>query len=260
MEKKGNIEICIQGKKGNIELTPDNFDIRDIKPLLDTIEDLLFPGDKKNRPVISYEITEGSVRHIFKTGIQFIIGFNAILGQINTNQNIDFLDSPTAKAFEEFQNNAIKHDYIFTINTSISASHEIKIDKTTKYYRTESMWADAEFYFYGKIIDIGGKDKANIHLATEDLGTLIIQTPKEEIERIETNPLYKTFGIRAVGMQHPETGEIDKHSLRFIEILNYQPKYDIEYLKSLRQKAMNNWLYAINPDKWLRELRGGYDA
>ena len=35
-------------------------------------------------------------------------------------------------------------------------------------------------------------------------------------------------------------------------------KYDEEYLKELREKAKKSWLGNINPDEWLKEVRGGY--
>ena len=47
---------------------------------------------KKKDQLISYNIEQGSVKHILKTSIQFIIGFNAIIGQVNIVQDIDFLD------------------------------------------------------------------------------------------------------------------------------------------------------------------------
>ena len=70
----------------------------------------------------------------------------------------------------------------------------------------------------------------------------------------------KSYGIRATGKQHSETGEIDKSSLKFIELVNFQPTYDEKYLKSLRDKAKKSWLGNINPDIWLRELIGGFNA
>ena len=92
MEKKGQIQIKIKGRKGNFDLNPDNYDIRDVVELLRNAESLLFPGAKKDRPVISYDIQEGSVKHIFKTTLQAVVGFNAILAQIKSgNNSIDFL-------------------------------------------------------------------------------------------------------------------------------------------------------------------------
>jgi hypothetical protein len=260
VEKVGFIQIHIKGSNGNLDLSPENYDIREIISMLENAENLLYPGDKKDRPTIAYKIEEGSVKHIFKTSIQHIIGFNAIVGEINQAKNIDFLDLSTAKALENIQHVAAKKDYHFSIKTSIENSNEINIDRTTRYYRTEAVWVEAEFYFYGKVINAGGKDKANINIHTDELGIVRIETPISFLEEYEDNLLYKTFGIRAIGKQHSETGEIDKSTLKFLELINYQPKYDEKYLESLREKAKKSWLGSINPDEWLKQIRGGYDA
>jgi hypothetical protein len=260
VEKIGFIQIRIRGSKGNLELSPENYDIREIISILENAENLLFPGEKRERPTITYKLEEGSVKHILKTSIQYIIGFNAIIGQVNQIQNIDFLDLSTARALENIQDIAAKKDYVFSINTSLENSNEVKIDRTTRFYRTEAVWIEAEFYFYGKVTNAGGKDKANIHIFTDELGTVRIETPIIFLEKYEDNLLYKTFGIRAIGKQHSETGEVDKSTLKFLELVEYQPKYDEKYLKSLRDKAKKSWLGTINPDEWLKQIRGGYDA
>ncbi len=260
MEKVGTIEIRISGSKGNMDLSPDNYDIKEIISILENTENLLFSGDKRNRPIISYNIEEGSVKHLLKTSIQYIIGFNAIIGQVDNVQNIDFLDIGTAKAIENIQDIAKKRNYIFNIKTSLEQSNEIRLDRTTQFYRTESIWADAEFYFYGKVTNAGGKDKANIHVFAEEIGTVRIQTPISFLEQYNENMLYKTMGIRATGKQHSETGEIDTSTLKFIELVDYQPRYDENYLKALRDKAKISWLSNINSETWLNEIRGGYEA
>jgi len=258
MENIGYIEITISGAKGSLKLTPDTFDIRELTELIQQVEKMLFPGERKERPLISYRMEEGSVKNIFKTSLQLVIGFNAVLAQVQISQNIDFLELNTAKAFETFQKEAIKKDYTFEIKTSVENSPILKIDKSTSYYRTSENWVDSEFYFYGKITNAGGKDKANIHLVTEELGTLYIQTPQEFLAKAEENILYKTYVIRAKGKQNSETGEIEKQSLSFIELIDYNSRYDQQYLKKLRSKAMT-WLNKIDPDEWLKNIRG-YDA
>lgn len=42
-----------------------------------------------------------------------------------------------------------------------------------------------------------------------------------------------------MGKQHSATGEIDTTTLKFVELVDYHPKYDDVYLKSLREKAKN---------------------
>lgn len=258
MEKIGYIEIKVSGSKGNIELKPDTYDIKEVINIIEQTEKLLFPGEKKERPLISYKLEEGSVRNIFRTSMQAIIGFTAVLSQVQTSQNIDFLELSTAKAIESLQESAVKKNYSFEISTSLKESTKLKIDSTTHFYRSTEHWAEAEFYFYGKITNAGGKDKANIHLVVDEFGTVIIQTPQKFLAEQEENFLYKTFGIRTKGKQNTETGEIDRGSLTFLELIDYNRRYDEMYLRNLRKKA-KNWLGKIDPDEWLKEIRG-YDA
>ena len=246
MDKNGFIEITIAGSSGNLEISPDNFDVREIISILENAGNLLFPNEKRERPPISYQIEQGSIRHIFKTSIQYIIGFNAVIGQVHQTKSIDFLDLPTSRAFENIQKIAAKKDYSFRICTSVEHTNVVKIDRTTHFYRTDNSWADAEFYFYGKVTNSGGKDKATILINTDEWGTLRIETPISFLEKYQDNLLYKVVGIRAIGKQHAKTGEIDKTSLKFLELVDYKQTYNERYLKSLRDKAKNSWLSKID--------------
>lgn len=259
MEKLGDIEFRVTGKYGNQELKPENYDIKHIASLLQDVEDLLFPNNKKERPLITYDIQDGSVRHIFKTTIQTVIGFSAILYQVQEKQSIDFLDLKTARAIENIQNLSIQKNYEFQIKTSLQDNFELKISPDTKYYRTENIWVDAEFYFYGILKDAGGKSKANIHLDTEDYGYLTIETGEDFLKDREDNLLYKNFSVRAIGKQNMETGEVDTKTLKFVELINYNPRFDPSYLNNLILKAKKNWK-GIDADEWLHNMRGDYEA
>lgn len=259
MEKFGNIEIKVFGNKGNLQLSPDNYDVKEVIFILQNVEDLLYPTNRKDRPIIAYNIQEGSVKHIFKTSIQAIIGFSAILFQIQKSNSIDFLELKTAQAIENIQNFSYQKNYDFEIRTSIENDLSFKINPQSKYFRTENVWVDAELYFYGTLTNAGGKSKANIHLDTEEFGSLTIDTNKDYLMDREENLLYRKFGVRAIGKQNIETGEIDNRTLKLIQLISFEPKYDDEYLKSLIHKAKNNWK-GINPDEWLNNLRGGYDV
>ncbi len=259
MDKIGGLEIRVVGKSGNLKLKPENYDIKLIAGILQNVEDLLYPNNKKDRPLITYDIQEGSVRHIFKTPIQYIIGFSAILAQIQKSNSIDFLDLKTARAIEGIQRLSQQKNYEFLFSTSIKKDVELSISPNTKYFRTEDNWVDAEFYFYGILKDVGGKSKANIHVDTDDNGYLAIETRQDFLMGQEKNLLYKEFGVRAIGKQNLETGEIDSKTLKLIELINYNPKFDSDYLNSLITKAKKSWK-GIDTDDWLVNLRGEYEA
>ena len=255
MEKTGIIEITIEGLSNGQALTPEQYDIRELKQLLGRVEDLLFPGDRKDRPVVGYRVEEGSVRHLFTTSMQAVLAFNAILAEVQRTGSIDFLEARTAMAMEEIQTEAIKRNWSIQLKTHAPEPASLTIDAATSFQRTDDVWADVELYLYGKVTNAGGKEKANIHLLVEDKGTFLVQTPQDTIAGWDKNILYRPFGLRVVGRQNMATGEIDRNSLRFIELIDHQARFDRAYLASLRRKAAP-WLKGIDPDAWLNSIRG----
>lgn len=259
MDKLATIEIRVKGNLGQLDLSPDNYDIKEIGTILKNIEDLLYPTVKKDRPIITYDIQEGSVRHIFKTSLQAIIGFSAVLIQIQKANSIDFLELKTAQAIEQIQQLSYQKNYNFEIHTSTNEEATLQINPNSQFIRTNNTLVDVELYFYGTLTNAGGKNKANIHIDTEEFGLLTFNTDKDYIKEQEENFLYKKFGVRAIGKQNIETGEFDKGSLSLIELVDYSPKFDETYLNALILKAKKTW-QNINPDAWLGELRGDYEA
>jgi hypothetical protein len=259
MDKFGHIEIRVLGNKGNLKLSPDNYDVKEIISMLQNIEDLLYPTNKKDRPLITYDLQEGSVKHIFKTSIQAIIGFSAILTQIQKSNSIDFLELRTAQAIENIQNFSYQKNYDFEIKSSVDNETVLNINPSSQFLRTKNIWVEAELYFYGTLTNAGGKSSINIHLDTDEFGSLTIDTDKDFLMEQEENLLYKKYGIRALGKQNVETGEIDKKTLKLVQLIDFAPKYDDAYLNTLIKKAKGNWK-GINPDEWLNEMRGDYDA
>lgn len=104
MDALGEIEIRIEGSVGAQKLTPAQIDIDEIREILAQASVLLFPAEKRSqRLLISYEIVEGSVRHKFRTVMQSVIGFGAVLTQFRSQRQIDFLHERSAVAIERLQ-------------------------------------------------------------------------------------------------------------------------------------------------------------
>lgn len=255
MDQRGTIEIRVSGSKGNLELSPDHYDIREIAQLFDAIESILYSGGKKQRPEITYSIESGSVRHIFKTSFQSIVAVSAILANVLETGSIDKLELTTARAIEKLQSDAVSNNYEFTISTSEWRNGELRITPQTHYRRSEEIWVDAEVYLYGTLTDAGGKDRSNIHLDTKEYGQVTIDADKEYLRNIEENLLYKEYGVRVKGKQSLATGEIDFSSLKLISLKGYRPVYDEVYLNELIAKASKSW-EGVDVDNFLSELRG----
>jgi hypothetical protein len=255
VEALGEIEIRIVGRVGAQVLKPALVDIAEIREVLSQVSSLLFPAEKRSqRPLISYEITEGSVRHTFRTVMQSVIGLGAVLSQIESQGQIDFLHERSAVAIESLQHLAVEKDYVVTISAH---DGRLKIDRTTHYLRNAKLWVDAEFYLYGELTNAGGKSNPNIHLDTEEYGILRIATEKDYLRDAEKNLLFKKFGLRVTGKQNLQTFEMDRNSLTFVDLFDYDMAYSDAYLDGLMKKAASAWEGVANPDEWLEEMRGG---
>lgn len=256
---KNEISLRIIGKNGDEPLSPANFDIGQIRFLLDEVENLLYPDRKKrkDRPTISYELKEGSVLNVFKTSMQSVLLVSSMLGVIEQeNGYIDKLEVASAQAIENLQSFALRHNYDIEIGTSDKPQRIFKITPTTHYVRRENILVDIECYYYGTLTDAGGKDKANIHLDTKDAGSFTIRTDKEYLAGYQGNPLYKKFGVRVRAKKNILTVDIDKSTLVLVELMDYHPKFDEDYLQGLIRKATPKWK-DVNADEWLTNIRGG---
>ena len=60
------------------------------------------------------------------------------------------------------------------------------------------------------------------------------------------------------GKQQLQTGEVDTQSLKLIELVDVQKKYDQDYLDKLISRATPKW-ENVEAEDWLDELRGDYD-
>lgn len=257
MENAAHLQIRVTGEAKGEMLSPENYDIKDIINILSNVEDILYPN-AKDRPIISYEILEGSVIHKFKTAAQAIITSTAIFTAVKDKQSLDFLEAKTAAAIEHIQDAAYQKNYTFEIKSSESEITILEISPQTAYRKSENYFIDTEIYLYGEITFAGGKMKSTIHLDTEEFGTLTIQTPKEVIQKLTENPIYKECGLRISAKQNMITGEFDRANLHLIEMIEYNQNYDKHYLDSCISRATDNWK-DINSNDWIENIRGSYD-
>ena len=158
MTNLGYIEVKIH------DIHPSDFDISHVVELLKNVESLLYPNDRKKRPIISYEVKEGSVRNIFKTDLSQVILVNTTIKNINDTKSIDNIDLIQAKAIENIQEWASKNNLDLEIKSSIKNTNKLEINRNTNFQRSENIWIDSDLYLYGKIISMGGKTNPNLCL------------------------------------------------------------------------------------------------
>lgn len=259
MEIEGYITVTIEGKTEKGSLSPRSIDIDETKELLSDVELLLFPNkvERDERPKVSYELQEGSIKNIFHLPLAKAIMFTALMTEVGSRGTIDLLDSKAANIIDKWQRKAYESGREYRITSSVSSDIPfIKINRQTEFIAPQSNLVDTSLYLYGKIYEEGGLQKVNLHILTDRYGKLTVKATEEQLTSGE-NKLFKVYGLWVKGKQDIQTGELK--NLELIDYLTYQPDYEDLSLQKLIKKASTNWKKVKNKDAWLSELRGGVD-
>jgi hypothetical protein len=251
VEEQGYIELRITNKDNT--LSPKDIDINEIKEFISDIESFLYPNrkEKQNRPHISYDIEEGSVKHKFLLPITAVILFNGLTKELSNRNNLDFLDYKRQYIIDKFQKKAIKEGYTIKFNNSISEKPSLIIDYSTNFEMIAPTFYESEFYLYGEIYQEGGKNP-NLHLSTKKYGNLTISATKEQIMDGEKKT-YKPYGIKVRGKKSFEDDKLT--DLELIEFIQYKPAFNKSLLDKVIEKASVNLSKIANVDIWLDDLK-----
>lgn len=156
MEDQGNLYITIKGKVDNEPLSPRNYDVREVMETLQLGLDILFGGEKRNRPTATYELQEGSVRHIFTTLATVAAVANAQLQKAQETGSLVGMEQVRAKAVLALQESAKKYDRVYVLGSS-KTEVSLQLNKKSDFEEALTRrWYETEFYFYGLIEDWGG--------------------------------------------------------------------------------------------------------
>jgi hypothetical protein len=256
MESADYISITITGKTPSGNLNPRDIDITETKELLSDFETLLFPTkpEKDERPRVSYEVKEGSVKNIFFIPPANVIMFTALMSEVNKQGKTDLLQHKAAIVLDKWQKKAYNTGREYLFSSSVNQNGFIKINRESKFIIPQTDWVNTTLYLYGEIFEECGLSKSNLHILTDRYGKLTIDATKEQLTS-GSNKLYNIYGLWVKGEQNVATGEFK--SLTLIDFLAYKQDYDEVALNMLIEKSTVNWKKIKDKDNWLSDIRGG---
>lgn len=262
MTRKDHIDVVVRKTAGGEPLTLANFDIADLAMLLTRVEPLFYPGKKKDRPIISLKLDEGSVVARLTTLPQGVKTAEGILALVSEHRSLQGLERDTAQAILGLLDWVRKSTCEIRFRKK-SGESLLVLDPATRLEVPEDKWYDVELYLRGTVVDAGGKHVSNLHLQTEDYGLVRIEVDPEYLAGLEENILYKQVVARVTGRKNLAEHKLDLQSLKLLE-LSILKHYDADsfksYLNELREKAASHWEDVIDVDKWLQEIRYGDDC
>ena len=171
------------------------------------------------------------------------------------NRNFDKVNPKRKKIISEWQRDVLKGQ-IISVYPKGNIDRALVIDRDHQPYEEHAdEWVDVETYLLGEIMNMGGTNKANVHIRLKGQSkTLLVDAPHALLADEEENHLYKDRVLHVRAKQHLRTRELT--DLKLIGIQAEKPAMDESFEKFV-ERGTEAWADAPDAAEWVRELRGG---
>lgn len=257
-DKTMDFEVKISGTRDGEPITPEHLDVDEWIAFMENAKNVLYPN-KKERPKITARVEEGSVRFIFTTIPALVIQAHALLGAVNNSKQLSTLNSKQQESVRYFQKFADRNQVTINLGEQKELAKGLEINKQIEWEESNPVWVKAELYLNGKVTNIGGKSKPNVHLDTKDYGNIVIAASEKYLSSDKKNRLYKDQRVRIEVLQNPEDFTHDFKSAKLIEFIDYDevPGESVDdYLSKLIKASAKDWEDVEDSETWLKEIRG----
>jgi hypothetical protein len=178
------------------------------------------------------------------------------LEYLKSTNSLSSIDSKRAKVIERWQAKAQKNPNRRYSVVNQSAEISFRVDSSSDFRKTEDMWVHVEKYLHGKIVDIGGKNKANVHLELEDGKSLLIAASQDLLEQEKQNRLYRPALLHVTAEENLITGELRNYQL--LNFPDYHPSYNDDEFNLMVDRGTKVWADVPDATAWLENLRGNH--
>ncbi len=238
-------------------LTPGNVDLLTLHQFMGEVIELI-QGEAKRAEMgqPSVAIEDGSVKLISIVATLVAVSFQADMETLARTADLDAISPKRAQIIETWQSRSTKSDskrrYSIApdAETKPAMAMQINQQSTFRHHQLDN-WVRAEKYLSGRVVDLGGKTRSNIHLVLPSGESIKIEASESQLEGADY--LYKAITLNVNAMEHIRTGELRK--LRLIDVVRPLKEIDEDKLKSLWRKGRAAWSEITSPTEWVERMR-----
>lgn len=238
-------------------LTPENVDLLTLHQFMGEVIELI-QGEAKRAEMgqPSVAIEGGSVKLVSMVATLVAASFQADMETLARTADLDAISPKRAQIIETWQSRATKSDskrrYSIAPDAGARGAAAVQINQqsTFRHHQLDN-WVRSEKYISGRVVDLGGKTKPNIHLVLPSGESIKVEASESQLEGADY--LYRAITLNVHAMEHIRTGEL--RELRLIEVVRPLKEIDEDKLKSLWQKGRAAWSEITSPTEWVERLR-----
>ena len=238
-------------------ITPENVDLLTLHQFMGEVIELI-QGEAKRAEMgqPSVAIEDGSVKLISVVASLVAASFHADMKALASSADLDAISPKRAQVIEMWQSRTTKSDSKRRYSIAPDAARRngvmVRIDResTFRHHQLDN-WVRSEKYISGRVVDLGGKTKPNIHLVLPSGDSIKIEASESQLEGADY--LYRAITLNVIAMEHIRTGEL--RDLRLIDVVRPLKEIDEDKLKSLWRKGRKAWADITSPTEWVEHLR-----
>ncbi len=253
-----SIDFSLRGQLDGVGISPRTIGLSQFNEFNRQVETFLAGSDRAKLNQVHVEIVEGSyIVRILLAAATVLGTLESDLRALERQDTLGELDPKRAEVVQKWQARAKADPFIeFEIRPGNQSFPPIVVSHRTDYrVGTIQPWVAVEKYLHGEIMDMGGVQKANIHLKLARSGkTIIVGASQDYLHDQDENRLYRKVLLHVHAEQHHRTGAL--RNVRLIAFADYHPVYDEEALDRFAAEGEKAWAGVPDAAAWVRELRG----
>lgn len=180
------------------------------------------------------------------------------LGQLNQSESLDHIDAKRAAIVERWQSASRQSPNRGYAVGEVQSKPLILVNAQSNFRRVaDDTWVVVEKYLHGRVVDLGGKTKANVHLELENGATIIVASHQETLSKDDRNRLYRPTLLHVTAEENLGNGEL--RNLRLVAFADYEPAYDESAFNRMVERGTVAWANEPDATQWVENLRGGKD-
>jgi hypothetical protein len=258
MNADNKIEFILRGQVDGVEITPRTIGLSQFNEFNQQVETFISGSQKQKQNETHVEVAEGSYK--LKVLLAAAVGaaLEPDLALLAHEDVLGELDPKRAEVVAKWQARARADSSIqFEIRPDRPELPTIRLSHHTNFRIGKVIpWVAVEKHLFGTILDMGGAQKANIHLRLKDTGqSIIINTVQNYLQALPDNRLYHQALVRVRAQQHYRTGAL--RNVQLIAFEDYAPVYDEAALDRFAERGREAWRDVPDGVAWVRERRGG---
>jgi len=256
MNREPTIEFVLSDRVEGVEITPATIGLSRFNEFNQQVQEFLAGSERLKVDDVHVAIEKGSYKLVVLLPILLQAALEPDLRSLSREDALGEIDSKRAEVVQKWQARAkASSELRYAIRPSGFQAEPIMLSQATDYRVGEIVpWVKVEKYLFGTIMNMGGVQKANVHLRLDDGGQVV--TIRSDQANLKGNDrLYHKVLLRVEADQHYKTADL--RNLRLLSFEDYEPGYNEAALDAFVAAGTKAWADVPDAAGWVRTLRGG---